>query len=96
MFARITTVTLAPGTTKADLLHLHDRLLAMLKVLPGFVRYHAMIDRKGARAVAITYWQTEADLNQRSSELEQLRAAIFTEMGVLDHSAAEYEVAHYI
>ena len=95
MYAHITTVTLAPGTTKTDLLHLHDRMLAVLKTLPGFVRYYGMIDRKAATAVAITYWQTEGDLDQSSNELERLRAGIFTDLGVLDHSFAEYEVAHH-
>ena len=95
MYARIATVTLAPETTKTDLLHLHDNLLAVQETLPGFVSYHGMIDRKAATAVAITYWQTEGDLDQSSNELERLRAGIFTDLGVLDHSVAEYEVAHH-
>lgn len=93
MYARIITVTLPAGTAKTDLLYVHDRLLAVLKPMTGFVRYYAMIDRKSAKAVAISYWQTEADMNQRSELLEQLRSAYFTEIGALDHSVAEYEVA---
>jgi quinol monooxygenase YgiN len=94
MFARITTVALQPGTTTADLLRVHERLVVLLKTMPGFVRYTPMIDRKNAKAVAIEFWQTEVDMHLRSKELSQLRKQVLADLGVIDVSVSEYEVAH--
>ena len=94
MFARITTVTLRPGTAATDLLRVHERLVVLLKTMPGFVRYSAMIDRKNAKAVAIEYWQTVVDMHLRTKELSRLRKQVLADLGEIDVSVAEYEVAH--
>ena len=62
MYARITTFELKPGMVDEGIKMARDSILPAAREQPGFKGLWNMADRSNNKAIAITLWETEADL----------------------------------
>jgi heme-degrading monooxygenase HmoA len=96
MFARVTTVHMPPGTTTSTILGIHEQLLPALEKRKGFRKYTALVDRTTDKTMAIVYWDTEADMKASEQNGERSRDWIIAQLGAIESTIEEYEVAFHI
>ena len=96
MFARVTTVRLPVGTSAARLLRFHEKLLPALKRKPGFCKYMALVNNKSGKAMAIVFWDSEADMHASEAEADRSRAAVLSDLAGEDPTVEEYEIAYQV
>ena len=90
MFARVNTVTADPATVSTK--RKFYSAVPALRKQKGFKRYLALADRKSGRALAITFWDSEADLRASEATGSQLRAQVAAELKLNIVSVESYEV----
>lgn len=56
MYIRNTTFSYEPANEEAVIQLSDAQLFPLLRKLPGFVSYHAGLDRSGSRGIAISVW----------------------------------------
>ena len=66
MHARVTRISNDPASLTDELLAFRAAVIAQAQANPGYRGALDLIDRETGRAIAITLWETEADL--RASE----------------------------
>ena len=66
MHARVTRISTDPAELTDDLLAFRAAVIGQAQASPGYRGALDLIDRETGRAIAITLWETEADL--RASE----------------------------
>lgn len=66
MHARVTRIANDPAALTAEMLAFRAAVIAQAQGSPGFRGALDLIDRESGRAIAVTLWETEADL--RASE----------------------------
>jgi heme-degrading monooxygenase HmoA len=62
MYARITTIQVQPGKMDDSIQIFRDSVLPAARQQPGFKGLWELVDRSNNKAIAITLWETEADL----------------------------------
>ena len=92
MFARVNIVTADPAMVDRTIQHAQEQIVPALRKQKGFKRYLALADRKSGRALAITFWDSEADLRASEATGSQLRAQVAAELKLNIVSVESYEV----
>ena len=90
--ARVVTGTFQPAKLDEAIKFDHDSLLPAVKKQKGFKGYYALIDRKTGKAMAISLWDTEADMTASLGPARGLLAKLIpfvTGQPTVDH----YEVS---
>jgi hypothetical protein len=91
MFVRITSVRFDASQQDAVERVSRDLVLPILQGLPGFRRYHGVVDRAQGTGAAISYWETQEQAQAASDAvrpiLPQVNAA-----GIETSPPAIYEV----
>lgn len=71
MYARVTVLEWKTGERREGidetLQILHDSIVPVAKQQPGFKGFLGLLDRTGGKGIAITLWETEADLEAGES-----------------------------
>lgn len=83
MYARVTTFPgLAPERIKATLENFKEEQLPKFERASGFRGMWAGVDYNGGRAIAVTYWESNAALHATDELAAEIRAAAVTRAGV--------------
>lgn len=63
MFVRLTTVPMKPGTVDEATAIVRDSIIPAAKEQPGFAGANLLASPDGTKAIMVTLWATEADMN---------------------------------
>jgi heme-degrading monooxygenase HmoA len=74
MYARVSTLQGKPEQIENGIRGYRDQVLPAAKKMTGFKGAFLMVDRKSGKAVGVTLWDTEKDLQASTKAADQLRA----------------------
>jgi heme-degrading monooxygenase HmoA len=94
MFARVTTTKGSPDKVDESIRHVREETLPAAKKLGGFKGMYLLVDRKTGNDLAITLWETEADLKASTEAANRLRAQATQAAGATQPPKVDiYEIA---
>ncbi|HEX8938867.1 MAG TPA: antibiotic biosynthesis monooxygenase [Candidatus Limnocylindrales bacterium] len=92
MFARTSTLHGSPEQAdRARGVFEHD-VLPACRALPGFVGAQLLVDRRAAKVVATTFWESEAALRQSEDRVAELRRELAEAEGATATTVDRFEV----
>jgi heme-degrading monooxygenase HmoA len=74
MFARVSTIQGNPQQVDNGIRHYREQVIPTMMKDTGFKGAYFLVDRKSGKAVSITLWGTEKDLQASTKVADQLRA----------------------
>ena len=93
MFARLTTLQMAPPRVDAAREQLEEQIVAALKKQNGFVRFQLLVDRGSGRAIGVSWWETEEAMNESARALDDARRKAMDVGGAVGQADVQaYEV----
>jgi len=94
MFARVTTTKGSPDKVEESIRHVREEALPAAKKLRGFKGMYLLVDRKTGNDLAVTLWETEADLKASTEAANRLRAQATQAAGATQPPKVDiYEIA---
>ncbi len=94
MFARVTVVEAAPDRVEEGIRYVRDEVIPRTKVLQGFKGGYWLTDRKAARTMGVTLWESEAAVTASEPIIARLRDEGTKPRGTRIVSVEVYEVTN--
>jgi len=94
MLARVSTIQGKPQQVEDGIRNYREQIMPAAKKMTGFKGAYLLVDRKSGKAVSITLWDTEKNLQASTKAADQLRAQASQIVAASKPPAVEiYEVA---
>lgn len=93
MFARVSIIEGSPERIDEGVRQTRDTIIPEAKKMRGFKGLYSLVDRKTGKEMAITLWETEADLNASTEAANRLRAQAIQTAAAPSAKVEIYEVA---
>jgi len=89
MWARITTIQGLPDRVNGGIHHFRDQFVPVASGLRGFRGAYLLVDRKSAKFLGISLWETERELRASEAVSSRLRAQGAEALGTTESPAVE-------
>ncbi len=76
MYARVSTIKVAPDQTEASIRYFEDAVVPTTRGLPGFERATLLVNRDKGMTKSLTYWSSRADLDASAEAATRLRTTL--------------------
>jgi heme-degrading monooxygenase HmoA len=93
MFARVTMTEGSPAGIDKAIRFMRETFPPEAKKMKGFKGAYLLVDRKTGKQMAITLWETEADLSASTEAAKRIRAQFVQTASVQLTKVEVYEVA---
>lgn len=93
MFARVSIIEGSPEQIDESIRQTREKIIPEARKMRGFKGLYQLVDRKTGKEMAITLWETEADLNASAEAANRLRAQAIQVVAATQPAKVEvYEV----
>jgi heme-degrading monooxygenase HmoA len=93
MFARVSTVEGSPERIDESTRLGRETIIPQVRKMQGFKGLYVLVDRKTGKQMAITLWETEADLHAGTEAANRLRGQFVQAAAAPPAKVEIYEVA---